>query len=152
MADIDNVRTLLTEAATHEAQIASLLQVGDATFEIDTDSGVTITLDYDGGTGRLMLSADVGTPAANAREVIYDAMLNYGMLWRETGNVRLAVAGKSGQAVLMADLFAFALNPSAMAIVIVNFAEKAILWRGIVGAGAEAAETLLSSDFGMIRV
>eukprot|EP01037_Dinobryon_pediforme_P024656 gene24656-26521_t len=107
MADIDTVRTLLTETATQESQIASLLQVGDATFEIDTEVGVTITLDYDGATGRLMLSADVGTPAANAREVLYDAMLNYGMLWRETGNVRLAVAGKNGQAVLLADVFAF---------------------------------------------
>jgi hypothetical protein len=152
MADIDSVRELLIDAAQKESDIDSLLQTGDFSFEIGTANGVAIAADYDQDTGRMMLSADVGTPAVSAREAVYDAMLNYAMLWKETGFVRLAVVGKAGPAMLMADVFPFTLNPGALATILVNFAEKATLWAGIVAGGAEAAEELHGNDFNMIRI
>jgi hypothetical protein len=54
--------------------------------------------------------------------------------------------------MLMADVFPFTLNPGALATILVNFAEKATLWAGIVAGGAEAAEELHGNDFNMIRI
>jgi hypothetical protein len=130
--ELAGLRDLLVETAQREATIAALLQTGDQSFVMQLDSGIDIEADYLAETGRMALSAIIGTPADAERLRIYEAMLIYGLLWRDTGGVHMALAEPGGAVVQLAEIPAFDLTPGDLAMVVKNFEAKALIWVGLL--------------------
>jgi hypothetical protein len=103
-------------------------------------AGQVITLELDALRNRLVLSAEVGQPPAGGLARVYEALLQYNLLWRDTSGVRMALDGPGGQVVQMYDLATDGLDASRLGLVVKDFAAVLAGWRELVARGPVAAQ------------
>ena len=96
------------------------------------EDGTLVAIQYEAASGRLVISLEVGQPASASRLNVYQALLTYNHLWRETGGVRLALDGQDGAVILLFDLFFNDLDPGTFATVVTNLMRKAETWRSLI--------------------
>ncbi|MGJ0506513.1 MAG: type III secretion system chaperone [Methylocystis sp.] len=128
MSELPSLTETIAGSAGYEDAITTILQTGDATWQVDFED-VSIELELDEGSGRLVLSAELGAPPPERRLAVFEALLSYALLWRDTGFVRAGLGGAEGVLVLIADTGVDGLHPAALAGILANFAEKIRIWR-----------------------
>lgn len=131
MNELLRLTETITETGGLDDAIALILQKGDDVWQVDYED-VAIELEFHEATGRLVLSAELGVPPQERRLEVFEALLSYAMLWRETGCIRVGLGGSDGPLALMADLAADELLPATLAVALADFAAKVRVWRGYV--------------------
>ncbi len=76
-------------------------------------------------------------PPGRAAE-IHEALLLYAMAWRETGGVRMALNGRGGAVVQMADVFAPDADARTVVTVARNLAGRVPFWHDFLVAQSQA--------------
>lgn len=138
MTASETIKALLVDAAQRESEIVEIGETGENNW-IARFTDADIELVYDADVNQLFLSTEVGTVHAPDRAAVYEAMLNYNLMWPDTGGVRLGL-GPDRVAVLVADLNAGELSAEILAAVLPNLITKARLWRAFVATGGANAE------------
>lgn len=126
---------------THDALTALLvdaLNICDAAeaMEIDApaswlviyDADTALGLDHEAGTGRLVLSADVGEAREHAPADLLRLLLVYNSAWRETGGMRAAIDADDVVSLVL-DVPIDGLDATSLAARLDNFADAARAWR-----------------------
>ena len=145
---------LLQEAGPREDEILGVLRIADDRWAIRFED-VDVEVEYNPETGRILFAAVIGTPPPLRARAVYEALLNYTMLWRETGGVRMGLNGPAGEAVQMVEFAADDLDPALVAVVAGNLAARTLVWRAHLNDEVEDAEQPISVDpaeFNMIRI
>src|SRR5262249_5950592 len=127
-----------------------ILRSGETTWAIEYGE-FEIELEYEPTLDRLMFSVAVGPVSSDKQVRAYETMLAYNLIWRETGGVRMALAGPGLDAVQMADLGGSELSPELLLTVLGNFAEKARVWREFVAGKREESPAESFSAQGFLR-
>eukprot|EP01037_Dinobryon_pediforme_P021554 gene21554-22449_t len=135
MSTVDTVRQLLADAAAQADIIDTVVEGEGARFEIGLTDNGSILVEFDPGSGRLMLTTAIGQPPAERRAEVLELLMSYNALWLETGGVRAASGGRDEPMLLMIDVFVFGLSADQIARLVENFAGRARLWSGFVTAG-----------------
>lgn len=135
MSELERVKEIITEMARHDEEIAVILQKADNVWEVGYED-VAIELELHEGSGRLVMTADLGVPPAERRLAVFEALLSYAMLWRDTGFVRAAAAGGDGSPSLIADVGVADLRAPVLTDILANFAGKSRVWREYVTSQA----------------
>jgi hypothetical protein len=154
VSHIEHVQALMEELGPADDEIAAVLRTDEAewavAFEFEEDKVIVVELDAE--TGRLYLSTDLGIPAPEHRLAVYETLLTYNAMLRQTGGVLAALNGPGADLLQMMELDAGGLTLDQFGTVLANFQEKAMVWRAYVASG-EGAPTVeaLPSDIG-IRV
>ena len=104
------LRDRLIELAEAELTIAALVELAEGDFALRFDSGVDVEVENLTDTGHAALSSVIGTPAETERLRVYEAMLIYGMLWRDNGGVHMALTEPRGALMQLAEIPAFDLT------------------------------------------
>jgi hypothetical protein len=128
MADAQSVQQLISEVGPLDDAILEVVQTGDDSFALRYEH-VDVELEIDAEGGRLMLSTEIGEPPLAQRLSIYQSLLTYSLLWRETGGVHMALAGPQGAVIQMTDLTFTELTPTLLATVAANLASRTLTWR-----------------------
>ena len=145
MASAEQIGSIIEAIGPRDHDIEAVVQLPEGDYVIHYD-GLEITLEYDAEFDRLMISADLGQPPFDKRLSVYTTMLNYSLLWRDTGGVRMALTA-DGAVVQMADLSGPELTVDLLDTVLRNFAAKARLMRDYVASGdsnESPTDTLMS--------
>jgi Tir chaperone protein (CesT) family len=132
MNEQTHLRDRLIELAEGEASVLSLVQIAEDDFVLRFESGIDVEVENLTDTGHAALSSMIGTPAETERLRVYEAMLIYGMLWRDNGGVHMALTEPRGALVQLAEIPASDLTQHELTAVIKNFAEKALIWRAFL--------------------
>lgn len=143
MIDARKIGQLIAETGPGDDAILAVVQTGDDSWVIRYEH-VDVDLELDAETARLVLSAEIGVPPAERRLSIYELLLAYSLLWRETGGIRMALTGAGGAAVQLVDLAAADLTVGVLATVAANLADRTLVWRAFFTGGAPA-ETKIDS-------
>lgn len=101
-------------------------------FDVDT----IILLNLVPDQHKLVLSITLSVPPSEQRLAVYEVMLAYNPLWEETGGVKMALAGSHGPIVQLFELSTTDLDLEALDTVLVNFVDKARMWRAAIASGA----------------
>lgn len=151
MADLD-LAALMAEIGPMDEAILMVSRLDDGRW-IVAFSEVNVEVEHDEATGRLMFSTLVA-PAAKGREIeVYEALLLYSSIWRETGGIRMGLAGPGGDILQMADVFVPDATTRTVVTIARNLAERALVWRQFVSGRAAKADaaadgnTLMMSNF-----
>src|SRR5262245_11105042 len=85
MAGKDNVHALMRDIGSQLAllEVTEFEELG--TWTLVVDETTVLYAEYDEGRNVLVLSADVDKPTEARRLLLYDLVLQYNNLWRETG-------------------------------------------------------------------
>lgn len=154
MKSVDDVNAVMADAGPLDDAIVSVARTADDRWVVQFDA-VDVHVEYDEATGRVMLSAVIGLVPPLRTAAVYEALLSYSSLWRETGGVHMALNGPGGDVMQMVDLPASELRPDILVTVAVNLAERTLIWRGFFeddGADAPPPPGTESAPFDFIRV
>lgn len=135
MSESSRLTATIAESAKYEDTIALILQIGDAAWRVDFED-VSIELEFHELSGRLVLTGDLGAPTPERRLVVFQTLLSYALLWRETGFIRVGLGGADGALTMIADLGTDDLAPADLAAILENFAAKMRLWCDFVASDA----------------
>jgi hypothetical protein len=138
MSNSGRIAALLLDAARLEREILEVTETGPESWSVRFEDA-DIELEHDADAGRLYLSTEAGIVKAIDRAAIYEAMLGYNLLWRDTGGVRLALT-PDRKVFIVADLTLSELSAELLAAVLPNLITKARLWRAFVGTGGNPVE------------
>jgi len=98
--------------------------------------GTVIEADYDEAAGgRLLLSIELGEPDPAGAAEWHRTLLQYNYLWRQTGGVRMALAGTV--VVQALELAVPGLALSTLADALTGLRGNAALWRDLLASSAE---------------
>ncbi len=144
-ADVGQVQGLIEALGARNDEIEVITRNGDAQWSVGFDEDTVVTLDLVADQAKLVLSAPLGRPPTEQRLAAYEAMLSYNMLWLETGGLTMGLGGAHGELVQLFELNAADddLTLDLLDVVLVNFAEKARMWRRVIAEGSfgESATT-----------
>jgi hypothetical protein len=147
---VEQIDALLSEAGPLDDGIVGIARTADDRWAIQFED-VDVEVEFSPETGRLLFATTIGTPPAARAPAIHEAMLSYTMLWRETGGVRMGLAGPGGEAVQMVDFPVAELRPDVVATVAVNLAARTLIWRGFLNDDSASARPpggdIQSGDF-----
>ncbi len=136
MASSEQIGSLIEAAGPRDHDIEAVVQLPEGDYVVHYDD-LEVTLTFEAETDRLVLSADLGDAPRNKRLAVYTTLLNYSLLWRDTGGVHIALTA-DGTAVQLLTLFGSEVTLDLLDTVLRNFAVKARLMRAyiITGGGA----------------
>ncbi len=148
MSTAQDIRNAVAGTGALDERIDLVLQTGDAVWMV-RHGDVEVDIEFDADSDRVMLSADLGVPPADRRADIYELLMAYALLWRETGGLRAGFSPVDRSLSLMGDFGAEGLTPDMLASVLANFAGAVVLWRQAVAAHAEKLDP---AEQGIMRV
>ncbi|MDB5838103.1 MAG: hypothetical protein JWQ23_55 [Herminiimonas sp.] len=125
---LDMIKLMLQELGGEMAELEAILQHEEAHWAIQFDDGTVVLMEWVDGPSRLILSASLGKVSAPMQMAVYETMLSYNLLWRETGGVKAALNGPEGELMLLFELHAEQLTVNMLKIVLENFAGLVHVW------------------------
>lgn len=142
--------SLITEAGSLDDRILVCLKTQDGRHAIRFEDS-DVLAEWDDARQRLVLSVEIGTPPRDRAGHIYETLLSYNLLWATTGGVHMALTGRKGAVVQVVDLAGAEMEPRQVAIVAVNLASLATIWRAYFESedGDDDDETTPPPSFSM---
>jgi len=131
----DFIKQMLDRVGPDMPQITEIEQSGESEWVVVFDDGTGVIVEA--MQSRLALSAAIGRPPIDRRFVVYESLLSFNALWRETDGARLALNGPNGDVMLVHEISAVELTSSGLQDALARFAELVALWRDYVTAEPE---------------
>ena len=143
MASSEQIGSIIESVGPRNHDIEEVVQLPEGDYVVHYDD-LDVTLAFDAETDRLVMSADLGQAPRDKRLTVYTTLLNYSLLWRDTGGVHMALTA-DGTAVQALTLSGAEVTLDLLDTVLRNFAVKARLMRAYVrtGGGETPADTLM---------
>ena len=131
MPDSLSLDSLLAEIGPRDPDIMEALRLEDDLWVVRFEN-VDIEIERDAETDRFVLSTDVGPVAAERQAKIYETLLVYNLLWRETGGVRMGLAEADGPVRQFVGLHASEVDAERLSLVLHNLKERTLVWRKLL--------------------
>ena len=133
MSRIAEIQQLMESLGPASPAVSYVTQVTEDTWAVGLDEQSAVFLELDEVRDHLVLTSNLGQPRDADRDKLYEALLAYNALWRDTGGVHMAVAG--GEAMQAYALNAAGLELDVLQATIDDFAGKARIWRTLLRDG-----------------
>lgn len=134
---IDTMASMLLELGESTPEVVEILQDG-AAWIVTLEDDLPVLLERD-WAGTLSLTVDLGQPPERQRQAVCEAMMNYNSLIQATGGMALAVAEPGGEFQQCCLMPAEPMNVDMLRSIVLEFAERARLWKQVVALGADPA-------------
>ena len=133
--DSEQLDRLMAEVGPLDDDIPECVRLEGGDYAVRFDD-VDVFVEWDAASARLVLSVEVATPPASRAASIYEALLAYNSLWRETGGLRLALTGARAPPCRSSTSPAPRSKPKTVAVVAVNLVQRTSIWRAYFEVGS----------------
>lgn len=116
--------------------IVAILQVEPGHWAVGYLDDTTIEVECQEGSNRLTLYTGIGTPNPGDLDRIRHTMLNYNLLWRETGGMRMGLSGPGDAAYLIGDVYLPETSEASLDQALFNMAQLGRIWTRFVTEGS----------------
>ncbi len=140
---------LMGAVGPQDDAILAVVKTPDGAYAIRFEE-IDVLVERDMDRDRIALSIELGVPRPTNALSVYETLLSYNMLWRETGGVRMALTGKGGAVVQFVDLTGAEINAVGIATVASNLASLSNIWLAFLeseGSDVNAPEPILPDTF-----
>jgi len=147
--DVIEFDRLMSEVGPLDDMILACIKTPDGAYAVRFED-VDVLVERDGDRDRIALSVEIGAPPPSRALEVYETLLSYNLLWRETGGVRMALTGRKGSVVQFVDLTGSEINPRSIATVAANLASLTEIWRAFLqsaGGDSAAPAPIAAADF-----
>ena len=126
--NLERMQAMMEEIGPDMAEIEAVIQSEDKNWAIQFEDQSIIMLEWAERPDRVILSSMLGIPSEAMQLSVYEALLCYNLLWKDTGGVKMALAGPGGELVLLYELHAEELQLNELKIVVSNFFSISHVW------------------------
>lgn len=101
---IEKIQTLIQELGPASPEIDAVVQTEEPSWAIQYSDETIVIIEASEDPARMVLSSELGSPNDSLQLPIYETLLCYNLLWRETGGVKIGLAGPKGALILSCEL------------------------------------------------
>ncbi|MEO0318490.1 MAG: hypothetical protein RL404_2167 [Pseudomonadota bacterium] len=136
-SNLERMQVMMEEIGPSMPEIEAVIQSENTNWAIQFEDQSIVMLEWAEQPDRVVLTTMLGTPSESMQLSVYETLLCYNLLWKDTGGVKMALSGPGGELVLLYEMFASTLNLSEMQVVLTNFLNIAQVWSVYVTGESE---------------
>jgi hypothetical protein len=143
--NLERMQIMMEEIGPAMSEIEAVIQSEEKNWAVQFEDQSIVMLEWAESPDRVVLTAMLGVPSEAMQLSVYETLLCYNLLWKDTGGVKMALSGPGGELVLLYELFASNLNRNELQTVLINFVSISQVWSVYVtGEGEQPASNLPS--------
>ena len=139
MTTIEQIENLVKELGPAMPEIDAIVQTEDPSWAIQFSDETIIILEPADDPSRIVISTELGAAAETQQRTVYETMLCYNLMWRDSGGVKIGLAGPQGALIISTDVCIESLTLQELKQEIQRFLTIARSWAQYVGK-ADASE------------
>lgn len=148
---LERMQIMMEEIGPAMPEIDAVIQSEQENWAIQFEDQTIVTLEWAEKPDRVVLSAMLGIPSESMQLSVYETLLCYNLLWKDTGGVKMALAGPNGELMLLYELYVSDLMLNEMQTVLSNFVSIAQVWSVYV-TGEEDQATVMPAPVDMLHL
>ena len=129
---IEKIQQLIQELGPNMQDIDAIVQTEEPSWAIKCSDETIIIIEAAEEPARMVFSAELGNASENNQRAIYEALLCYNLMWRDTGGVKIGLAGPQGALIISTELCLEGLMLNDLQISLGNFLKITRSWQGFV--------------------
>ncbi len=150
--NLERMQIMMEEIGPSMSEIEAVIQSEEKNWAIQFEDQSIVMLEWTDNPDRVVLSAMLGTASESMQLSVYETLLCYNLLWKDTGGVKMALSGPGGELVLLYELFASNLSLNELQTVLANFVSIAQVWSVYVTGESDQAAPALPSSLDMLNL
>jgi hypothetical protein len=149
---LERIQIMMNEIGPSMQEIESVIQSEERNWAIQFEDQSIVMLEWAEKPDRIVLSAMLGIPSESMQLSVYETLLCYNLLWKDTGGVKMALAGPNGELILLYELFVSELNLNELQTVLTNFVNIAQVWTIYVTGESDQKGTPMPGPVDMLHL
>ncbi len=101
---IEQIQQLVQEIGPSMQEIDAVVQTEEPSWAIQFSDETIIILEAADDPSRIVISADLGVVTEAQQRSAYETVLCYNMMWRDSGGVKIGLAGPQGALIVSRDI------------------------------------------------
>lgn len=150
--NLERVQIMMEEIGPSMPEIEAVIQSEEKNWAIQFDDQSIVMLEWAEKPDRIVLSSMLGAPVEDMQLSVYETLLCYNLLWKDTGGVKMALAGPGGELILLYELHASELMLNDMQTILSNFVSIAQVWSVYVMGESEQPAANLAGPMDMLQL
>ena len=139
MTTIEQIEHLIKEIGPAMPEVDAIVQTEDPSWAIQFSDETIIILEPADDPSRVVISTELGAAVEAQQRRVYETMLCYNLMWRDSGGVKIGLAGPQGALIISTDVCIESLTLQELKQEIQRFLTIARSWAQYVGK-ADASE------------
>ena len=140
MTTVEQIEQLIKEIGPAMPDIDAVIQTEDPSWAIQFSDETIIIIEPADDPSRMVISTELGAVAEAQQRIVYETLLCYNLMWRDSGGVKVGLAGPQGALIISVDVCVEGLTLMSLQKEIERFLKIARSWTQYVGK-ADSAET-----------
>ena len=149
---LERMQIMMEEIGPSMPEIEAVIQSEEKNWAIQFDDQSIVTLEWAEKPERVVLTSMLGVPSESMQLSVYETLLCYNLLWKDTGGVKMALSGPGGELVLLYELFTSDLSVNELQTVLSNFVSIAQVWSVYVTGENDQPATNLPGPMDMLHL
>lgn len=134
---IEKIQQLLQELGPSTPEIDAVAQTEDPSWAIQFSDETVLLIEATEEPGRMVISADLGHTTESNQQLIYETLLCYNLLWRQTGGVKIGLAGPKGSLVISTEVSIEGMSLNDLQHDLLNFVAIVRSWSKYIAEGGK---------------
>ena len=153
MTTIEQIAERVKQLGPAMPAIDAIVQTEDPSWAIQFGDESIILLESAEEPARIVISTELGSAAEAQQRAIYETMLCYNLMWRDSGGIKIGLAGPQGALIISTDVCIEGLTLQQLQQEIEGFLKIARSWTQYVGkAESGEAPPLPGMDAGSLHL
>ena len=150
--NLERMQIMMEEIGPSLPEIEAVIQSEDKNWAIQFSDQAIVMLEWAEDPDRVVLTSLLGAPSESMQLSVYETLLCYNLLWKDTGGVKMALSGPGGDLVVIYELFAGDLTLGELQTVLTNFVSIAQIWTVYVTGESEQPGMQLPGSMDMLQL
>ncbi len=149
---LERMQIMMEEIGPSLPEIEAVIQSEDKNWAIQFSDQAIVMLEWAEDPDRVVLTSLLGAPSESMQLSVYETLLCYNLLWKDTGGVKMALSGPGGDLVVIYELFSADLTLGELQTVLTNFVSIAQIWTVYVTGESEQPGVPLPGSMDMLQL
>lgn len=97
---IEQIQQLMQEVGPSMPEIDAVVQTEDASWALQFSDETIFIIESAEDPPRMVISAELGVAAQAQQHSVYETLLCYNLLWKDSGSVKVGLAGPQGALII----------------------------------------------------
>jgi hypothetical protein len=139
MTTIEQIEPLMNELGPAMQEIDAVVRTEEPSWAIQFSDETIVIIEPADDPSRMVISAELGAAAEAQQRIVYETLLCYNLMWRDSGGVKIGLAGPQGALIISIDVCVEGLTLAGLQQELQRFLNISRSWTQYVGQ-ADTAE------------
>jgi hypothetical protein len=139
MTTIEQIEPLMNELGPAMQDIDAVVRTEEPSWAIQFSDETIVIIEPADDPSRIVISAELGAAAEAQQRSVYETLLCYNLMWRDSGGVKIGLAGPQGALIISIDVCVEGLTLAGLQQELQRFLNITRSWAQYVGQ-ADAGE------------